>query len=180
MCREDTADVYANEWPMSGIQELRPLVRIKSRHSSPSEVAQKSPTTRPLTRPCVPKILWNMLAVPVPGSVLNAKAFRAVHADFYKGIYVPAGSDVATSIRFKPVPNPMWGYSDKWIAEGRTLDYTGQGGPPLDQGWNRFNLGLRIASETGSWLHVFEVLRASPRTYLYWGEWNVGDVIAFL
>jgi hypothetical protein len=83
------------------------------------------------------------------------------------------GEDVAISIRFRPEPNEEWGYSDRWIEEGRVLDYTGQGAPPAHQSWNRFNLGLRNAQRAGSPVHVFEVLNAEPRTYRYWGRMQV-------
>jgi hypothetical protein len=107
------------------------------------------------------------------GRVVTVEDFRALHHDFYKGIYVPAGSDVAVSIRFRPRPNDEWGYTDQWIEEGKCLVYTGQGGPPGHQTWNRFNLGLRHAAETNSLVYVFEELTGSPRTYRYWGEWAV-------
>ena len=105
---------------------------------------------------------------------MDATAFRSIHRDFYKGIYVPAGTDVAVSIRFRPEFNEEWGYSDHWLEVGHGLDYTGQGGPPADQSWNRFNMGLRRALETDSRVHVFEELRgSSPRLYRHWGQWSV-------
>ena len=108
-----------------------------------------------------------------PGEIASVDEFRSIHRDFYKGIYVPAGTDIAASIRFRPRGNEEWGYADHWLVEGRSLDYTGQGGPPADQTWNRFNLGLKLASNSGSPIHVFEELSTSPQTYRYWGEWIV-------
>jgi hypothetical protein len=108
-----------------------------------------------------------------PGSVVSTGEFRSLHRDFYKGIYVPAGGLLATSIRFRPASNEEWGYADHWLEEGRSLDYTGQGAPPASQSWNRFNMGLRLTSESGGRVHVFEELLGSPRTYRYWGEWAV-------
>src|SRR6266545_7929020 len=109
-----------------------------------------------------------------PGSIVGTARFRTIHRDFYKGIYVPAGEDTAVSIRFRPTENPEWGYADRWILVGRSLDYTGQGGPPQHQTWNRFNTGLRNACRGQSPVHVFEVLAGgSPRTYRYWGQWVV-------
>jgi hypothetical protein len=105
--------------------------------------------------------------------VVSAEEFRTVHRDYYKGIYVPAGSDIALSIRFRPGPNDEWGYADHWIEPGKALAYTGQGGPPGSQTWNRFNSGLRRAAETNSLVHMFEELSGSPRSYRYWGEWAV-------
>ena len=108
-----------------------------------------------------------------PGSVLLAHEFRSIHRDFYKGIYVPAGLDTARSIRFRPILNDEYGYSDRWVTEGAELDYTGQGPPPNSQTWNRWNLGLRNAQERGIGVDVFEVLAGSPRAYLYHGLWRV-------
>jgi SAD/SRA domain-containing protein len=107
------------------------------------------------------------------GSIIGAKELRDIHRDFYKGIYVPAGEDVAYSIRFRPRRNEDYGYSDRWVEPGRVLDYTGQGPPPGDQTWNRFNLGLRNAHDRGTGVHVFEELGGSPRSYKYWGCWKV-------
>jgi SAD/SRA domain len=108
-----------------------------------------------------------------PGEIASVAEFRSIHRDFQKGIYVPSGSDIAVSIRFRPRRDEEWGYADRWLAEGRSLDYTGQGGPPASQSWNRFNLGLKLASESRSPIHVFEELSGSPRTYRYWGEWLI-------
>ncbi len=108
-----------------------------------------------------------------PGQLVGTTKFRTVHKDFYKGIYVPSGSDIAVSIRFRPHENEDWGYHDAWISRGHSLDYTGQGGPPGDQQWNRWNLGLLRAHETRSPVHVFEVLPEIPRRYRFWGMWYV-------
>jgi hypothetical protein len=108
-----------------------------------------------------------------PGKVVGIARFRSIHRDFYKGVYVPAGDDVAASIRFRPQQDPDWGYADHWIEEGRTLAYTGQGGPPQDQGWNRWNMGLRNACDRRTPVHVFEPLRGTPKTYKYWGQFVI-------
>jgi hypothetical protein len=102
------------------------------------------------------------------GQIVDGSEFRTVHRDYQKGIYVPAGTDIAVSIRFKPVANDEWGYSDRWLEVGRRLDYTGQGAPPAHQSWNRFNQGLLNAHESRSPVHVFEVTQA-PRGFRYWG-----------
>ena len=104
------------------------------------------------------------------GRVVTPEEFRTVHRDYQKGIYVPAGSDTAASIRFKSEENDQWGYTDRWLEVGRRLDYTGQGAAPAHQGWNRFNEGLRKAHEAGSPVHVFEVLPLEPRAYRYCGQ----------
>jgi hypothetical protein len=103
------------------------------------------------------------------GQVVDLLGLRTVHHDYQKGIYVPAGTDTAISIRFHPAENEAWGYSDHWVEVGRALDYTGQGAPPADQTWNRFNQGLRNALEAPSPVHVFEGLDRSPREFRYWG-----------
>jgi hypothetical protein len=99
--------------------------------------------------------------------------FRTLHRDFQKGIYVPAGEDVAVSIRFRIADNADYGYADRWIEEGVELDYTGQGAPPRDQSWNRFNLGLLNAEERGAGVHVFEELATRPKTFWHHGSWRV-------
>jgi hypothetical protein len=104
------------------------------------------------------------------GEIVDVSTFKSIHQDFFKGIYVPAGTTTAVSIRFKPSPNPEWGYADRWLEVGLRLDYTGQGGPPGHQGWNRYNEGLRNALEAQSPVKVFEVRPTSPKTYKYWGE----------
>jgi hypothetical protein len=107
----------------------------------------------------------------IPGSIVGTARFRSIHRDFYKGIYVPKGQETAVSIRFRPNDNLGRGYADRWVSLGRVLDYTGQGGPPENQSWNRFNSGLRTACEEHSPVHVFEELRGgSPKTYRYWGQ----------
>ena len=105
--------------------------------------------------------------------VVDLAEFRTVHRDYQKGIYVPAGGDTAASIRFRPEENDEWGYSDRWLEEGQSLDYTGQGAPPAHQTWNRWNQGLRNAHDAGGPVHVFEVLASSPRTFRYWGQMRV-------
>lgn len=105
--------------------------------------------------------------------VVDQAEFRTVHRDYQKGIYVPAGTDTAVSIRFKPEENEDWGYSDHWIEVGRSLDYTGQGAPPEHQTWNRFNQGLLNAMEASSTVHAFEVLEGRPRSFRYWGLMSV-------
>jgi hypothetical protein len=112
-----------------------------------------------------------------PGDLIPHKEMRDIHKDFYKGIYVPAGSDTAFSIRFRPTENADWGYEDRWIQLGSALDYTGQGAPPQDQTWNRFNLGLRRASEKGSCVQVFQDEGAvdGVKHYRYWGCWVVRE-----
>ena len=108
------------------------------------------------------------------GKVVGQAKFRSVHKDFYKGVYVPRGTDVAVSIRCTPEEGNDRGYSDHWIELGKSLDYTGQGGPPDDQTWNRWNQGLRNAAERRSPVHVFEPLKGgSPKTYRYWGWFRV-------
>jgi hypothetical protein len=37
--------------------------------------------------------------------VVDLTEFRTVHRDYQKGIYVPAGADMAESIRFRPEVN---------------------------------------------------------------------------
>jgi hypothetical protein len=106
-----------------------------------------------------------------PGQVVDAAEFRRVHRDYQKGIYVPAGDATAASIR--SLPNADYGYADRWIVEGESLDYTGQGSPPGDQDWNRFNSGLREAEASGSRVHVFEELEGSPKMFRYQGAWRV-------
>jgi hypothetical protein len=107
------------------------------------------------------------------GDVIGVDELKVHHRDFYKGIYVPAGDDVAASIRFRPHPNEEYGYADRWIEEGVSLDYTGQGPPPQNQSWNRFNLGLLNAERSGSRVQVFEEQGGNPRTYRYHGAWRV-------
>ena len=102
-----------------------------------------------------------------PGQLVGLRDLRTVHKDFGKGIYVPAGEVVARSIRFRIRSDSEWGYSDKWLEPGKVLDYTGQGGPPQHQSWNRWNTGLRHAETEGSYIHVFEWL--SSGSYKYWG-----------
>jgi len=108
-------------------------------------------------------------AMPI-GQVVELAQLRTVHRDYQKGIYVPAGTDTAVSIRFKPEANDDWGYSDRWLKVGQSLDYTGQGAAPRHQTWNRWNQGLRKAHDANSPVHVFEVLPSSPRTFRYWGQ----------
>jgi hypothetical protein len=127
-----------------------------------------------LTRAAVSQILRGMPLE--PGNVVGTARFRSIHRDFYKGIYVPAKSGVAVSIRFRPRENAGYGYTDFWREYGRILDYTGQGPPPADQDWNRFNAGLRNAAENTQSVHTFEELEGgSPRTYKYWGQWAVAS-----
>jgi DNA helicase IV len=106
---------------------------------------------------------------------ISGEEFRSVHRDFYKGIFVPAGDDVAVSIRFRPSPNEEYGYGDRWIRYGEELDYTGQGAPPNDQTFegNRWNTGMLNAELRRSPVRVFEELDGSPRKYRDWGPFLV-------
>lgn len=106
-----------------------------------------------------------------PGDIINFEEFKKIHKNTNVGIYVK--DKIARSIRFDISEHGA--YPDRWIEEGKILDYTGQGRiEDGDQKWNIFNLGIRIAHEEQIPVHVFETLPSTtPQKYKYHGEWYV-------
>ncbi|MFC2168809.1 HNH endonuclease [Acidobacteriota bacterium] len=108
-----------------------------------------------------------------PGEIIDFETFKKIHKNTQVGIYIKDG--IAKSIRFDTSEHGA--YPDKWIERDKILDYTGQGkAEDGDQVWNMFNLGLKIASEDGFPIKVFEPIpKSNPKEYKYYGNWYVTD-----
>ena len=103
------------------------------------------------------------------GGSISYETVRLHHPQ-HQGVYTL--EHIARSIICNLSPGAR--YPDRWIQEGRILEYTGQGDPDRgDQLWNSYNLGLRIAMEEMSPIKVFERLGGHPVRYRYHGEWYI-------